>query len=88
MTDVLPNRYTDEEWQILSKNDSKSCALGIKNLATDQATYVAGMNGLTPLGVVSQGTPLSFEFVAKHGNSFAEDLTLTYQLVFLFELLP
>ena len=88
MTDVLPNRYADEEWQMLSKNDSKSWALGIKNLTTNQTAYVAGMNGLTPLGVVSQGSPLSFEFVAKHGSSFAEDLTLAYQLVFLFELLP
>ena len=88
MIDVSPNRYTDEEWRILGKADSKSWALGIKNLASDKPIYVAEVTDSVPLGIIKKDMPLSFEFVAKHGHSFAEDLTLTYQLVFLFELLP
>ena len=96
-TDVLPE---DKNWAELGVSDSKKyISLGLKPLKTEddgwvdclenQPIYVKQVkeiDGMMELGTIKKNSGVSFELVGNAGRAFLETVSVTYDLVFMFEL--
>jgi hypothetical protein len=88
--DVLPDQYSD--WARLGKNDSKNIAVGIyyasdnwmrKDLA--DPLYIVEAKD-TVIGIIDKGSTSSLEFQIKHGNSFENNMSFQYVIIWTIRL--